>query len=122
MERTRLPVPLDAPTQLYQGERLRDLILCYSGPWAFRPYLSAREDEDLLWHARQGVILAFVECVVTLLLLILGLFPLVGLLAVRIFLPLWLLWCLAMSVASILQGTKGRRHQIPVLHQFIDYL
>ena len=115
-------MPLEVPTPLYQGERLRDLVLCYAGPWAFKPYLNAREDEELLWHARQGVILAFTECVVTLLCLILGLFPLVGLLSVRIFLPLWLLWCLAMSVASILQATKGKRHRIPVIHQFVDYL
>ena len=115
-------MPLDAPTPLYQGERLRDLVLCYEGPWAFLPYLRAREDEELLWHARQGVILAFCECVVALLCLISGLFPLVGLLSIRIFLPIWLLWCLAMSVASILQATKGKRHRIPVIHQFVDYL
>jgi uncharacterized membrane protein len=115
-------LPLDAPSPLYQGERLRDLILCYAGPWAFRPYLRAREDEDLLWHARQGVILAFVECIATLFLMILGLLPLVGILAIRVALPCWLLWCLAMSVVSIIQATKGRRHRIPVIHQFVDYL
>lgn len=113
---------MDVPSPLFQGERLRDLILCYSGPWAFGPYLRAREDEELLWHARQGVILAFVECVVLLLLIILGLVPLLGFLATRVILPLWLLWCLGMSVASILQATKGRRHRIPVIHQFVDYL
>jgi uncharacterized membrane protein len=115
-------VPLDAPTPLYTGERLRDLILCYAGPWAFRPYLHNREDHELLWHARQGVILAFAECVVSLVLIILGLFPIFGSVSVRFFLPLWLLWCLGMSVTSILQGTKGKRNRIPVIHQFIDYL
>jgi uncharacterized membrane protein len=118
----RLPVPLDTPTPLYQGERLKDLILCYAGPWAFVPYLRKREDEELLWHARQGVLLAFVEAVVALALIISGFFPLVGDLALRFVLPLWLLWCLIMSVASILQATKGKRHRIPVLHQFVDYL
>ncbi|HET8714204.1 MAG TPA: hypothetical protein VFM16_00155 [Holophagaceae bacterium] len=115
-------MPLDAPTPLYQGERLRDLILCYAGPWAFRPYLRAREDAELMWHARQGVLLAFIECVVTLALIIFGFFPLVGTISVRFALPLWLLWCLGMSVASILQATKGKRHRIPVIHQFVEYL
>ena len=115
-------MPLEAPTPLYQGERLRDLILCYSGPWAFRPYLRAREDAELLWHARQGVLLAFVECVMTLALIIIGFVPLFGTVALRFVLPLWLLWCLGMSVASILQATKGKRHRIPVIHQFVEYL
>ncbi len=115
-------MPLDAPTPLYTGERLRDLILCYAGPWAFGPYLRCREDLELLWHARQGVILAFAEGAVALALLFAGLFPLAGLVSVRFCLPLWLLWCLGMSVTSILQATKGKRHKIPVIHQFVDYL
>ena len=115
-------MPLDAPAPLYQGERLRDLILCYSGPWAFLPYLRCRDDEELLWHGRQGVLLAFAEVSVALALMILGLFPIIGLLAVRFFLPLWLLWCLAMSVTTVLQAGKGKRNKIPVLHQFMDYI
>jgi len=115
-------VSLEAQTPLYTGERLRDLILCYAGPWAFGPYLRCREDLELLWHARQGVILAFAECVGTLALIFLGLFPVFGAVSVRFFLPLWLLWCLGMSVTSILQATKGKRNKIPVIHQFVDYL
>lgn len=115
-------MPLDPAIPLFQGERLRDLILCYAGPWAFRPYLRCREDEELLWHARQGALLAFAEVVVALALVILGFFPVLGLVALRFLLPLWLLWCLAMSVTAILQATKGKRHRIPVLHQFIEFL
>jgi len=115
-------VPLDAPAPLYTGDRLRDLILCYAGPWAFLPYLRCRDDEELLWHSRQGVLLAFSEVALALALLIMGLFPLLGNVFVRFFLPLWLMWCLAMSVTSILQACKGKRHKIPVLCQFMDYL
>jgi uncharacterized membrane protein len=117
-----LPVPLDAPAPLYQGERLRDLILCYAGPWAFLPYLRSREDEELLWHSRQGVLLAFVEVAIGLALVIMGLFPMVGLLTVRFLLPIWLLWCLGNSVTSVLQACKGKRHKIPVISQLMDYL
>ena len=115
-------MPLESPTPLFTGERLRDLILCYAGPWAFLPYIHKREDPELLWHARQGVILAFAECVVAMTLVFIGIFPLFGWVFARFFLPLWLLWCLSMSVTSILQATKGKRHRIPVLHQFIEYL
>ena len=115
-------MPLDAPVPLYQGERLRDLILCYAGPWAFVPYLRSREDEEMLWNARQGVLLALMEIILGLALALSGLFPIFGILALRILLPLWLLWCLGMSVTSILQATKGKRHKIPVVHQFIEYL
>lgn len=113
---------LDPPTPLYQGQRLKDLVLCYAGPWAFLPYLRNRDDEELLWHARQGVLLAFMEGVIALTLIILGLFPILGVLATRILLPLWLLWCLGMSVTSILQATKGKRHKVPMIHHFLDYL
>ena len=87
-------MPLDAPNPLFTGDRLRDLILCYAGPWAFLPYMRNREDSELLWHARQGAILAFAECTVALAMLIVGLFPIFGPISVRFFLPLWLLWCL----------------------------
>jgi len=115
-------VPLDAPAPLYQGDRLRDLILCYAGPWAFLPYLRCREDEELLWHARQGVLLAFAEAALALALVITGLFPIVGLLAVRFLLPIWLLWCLSMSVTTVLQACKGKRHKIPVISGLMDYI
>jgi uncharacterized membrane protein len=68
------------------------------------------------------VILAFAECVFTLAMAIIGLFPIFGSVAVRFFLPLFLLWCLGMSVTSILQATKGKKHRIPVIHQFVEYL
>ena len=55
-------------------------------------------------------------------LVFLGLFPIVGFLAVRLLLPFWLLWCLGMSAAGILQATKGRKHRIPILHQFVEFL
>lgn len=113
---------MDPQPPMYQGERLKDLVLCYAGPWAFQPYLRNREDEELLWHARQGVLLAFVEIVIALTLIILGLFPILGILATRIALPVWLLWCLTMSVTSIVQATKGKRHKVPVIHLFVDYL
>lgn len=113
---------LDPMTPLYTGERLRDLILCYAGPWAFRPYLRNREDGELLWHARQGVILAFAECIVALALVIMGLLPLLGALAIQFLLPIWLLWCLGMSVTAILRATKGKRHKIPVIHLFVDFI
>ena len=37
-----------------------------------------------------------------------GLFPLFGWIFMRFLLPLWLIWCLGMSVTSILQATKGK--------------
>ena len=115
-------MPLDAPAPLYQGERLRDLILCYSGPWAFQPYLRCRDDEELLWHSRQGVLLAFAELSVALAFLCMSLFPIIGIICLRFLLPMWLLWCLGMSVTSVLQACKGKRHKIPVMHQFMDYI
>lgn len=115
-------MPFETPSPLYTGARLRDLVLCYAGPWAFVPYLKNREDEELLWNAKQGVLLAFSELVVALALIFSGLFPILGDLSLRWILPIWLLWCLAMSVTSILQATKGKRHKIPVLHQFVEFL
>jgi uncharacterized membrane protein len=115
-------VPLEVPAPLYKGDRLKDLILCYAGPWAFLPYLRNRDDEELLWHARQGVLLAFGEVTVSLALLVAGLLPIVGYVCVRFLLPCWLLWCLGMSVTSILQASKGRRHKIPVIHHFLEHL
>jgi hypothetical protein len=76
----------------------------------------------MLWHGRQGVLLAFTEVFVALALVFMGLFPIVGFICIRFLLPMWLMWGLGMSVTSILQACKGKRHKIPVIHQFMDYI
>ena len=68
------------------------------------------------------MILAFAEVAIALALIIVGLFPMVGGLALRFLLPIWLMWCLGMSVTSVLQACKGRRHRIPVIHHLMDYI
>lgn len=115
-------MPLDTHVPLYKGERLKNLVLCYAGPWAFIPYLKCREDEEILWHSKQGVILAFVEIFISIALLIMCLLPIIGLLALHILLPIWLMWCLSMSVTSIIQASKGKRHKILVIGYLLDYI
>jgi hypothetical protein len=41
---------------------------------------------------------------------------------VRFLLPIWLMWCLGVSVTSVLQASKGKRHRIPIISQFLDYI
>ena len=113
---------LDVHVPLYRGERLKNLVLCYAGPWALMPYLHCREDEELLWHSRQGVLLAFAEIFVSIALLIMCLLPIIGLLALHILLPIWLTWCLSMSITSIVQASKGKRHKIPVIGHLLEYV
>ena len=113
---------LDTHVPLYKGERLKNLVLCYAGPWAFIPYLKCREDEEILWHSKQGVMLAFVEIFISIALLIMCLLPIIGLLALHILLPIWLMWCLSMSVTSIIQASKGKRHKILVIGYLLDYI
>lgn len=115
-------MPLNVRVTLYKGERLKNLILCYAGPWAFIPYLKCHEDEEILWHAKQGLLLALVEIFITIAILIAGLFPIIGLIAIHLILPIWLMWCLFMSAMSIVQATNGKRHRIPIIGYLLEYL
>jgi uncharacterized membrane protein len=98
------------------------VVLSYLGLLALIPYLTKKEDPDILWHAKNGLGLAIAEIIVWVALFILNI------VAGRIFAGLGcgmsviscVIWIgvLVLHVYCIVQAVGGKRMTIPVVTEW----
>jgi uncharacterized membrane protein len=102
------------------------IVLSYLWLLALAPLLMAREDAEVQWHARHGVLLLVVELLLGIGSTVLGAalaavpsspYWLVGLLT-----PFVALGVLVLHVLCIVAGLKGQRLVIPGISQYADRL
>jgi uncharacterized membrane protein len=100
------------------------IVLSYLGLLALIPLLVEKDDAEVQWHAKHGLVLTAAEVVVIIGLMIIGgvlgaisggLGCLVGLLW-----PVFMLVVLVVHVLCIVKGLKGDRFLIPGISEFAD--
>ena len=91
------------------------LLLAYAGPAAFVPLTQKKDDADLQWHAKNGLVLFGV--LVALLIIISNLFWY----AWRYERILWLVYIIT-DIAALVKATNGGRLRIPLLTDFAEKL
>jgi len=124
------PPPAEPPPQepaakeVVSENRNVMIVLSYLGPLALVPLLVEKDDREVQWHAKHGLVLIVIEIVVVIGLILLGavlgiissgLTCIVGL--------LWLAFVIAASVVhllSIVKGVNGQRFLIPGVSEFAD--
>ena len=100
------------------------IVLAYLWPLALIPFLLEKQDPDVRWHAKHGLVLMAAEMVALLAYFVL--ISSVGLRALGFGLVLTLLlvvgWIgmLALHVVAILKAVKGERLQIPGLSRYAE--
>jgi len=123
------PEPQDRQTQKVSTSAVSDnrtiwIVLSYLGLLALIPLLAEREDSEVQWHAKHGIVLMVAEIVVIVALQILimivgaisgGLGCLFGLLF-----PLLLVAILVLHIVCIVKGLNGDRFTITGLSDFAD--
>jgi uncharacterized membrane protein len=98
------------------------VVLSYLGLLALIPYLTKKEDPDILWHAKNGMGLLILDVVVWVVLFVLQM------IASRVFSGLgcgigvigcvvWL-GILALHIYCLIQGIGGKRPNIPMVTDF----
>jgi uncharacterized membrane protein len=107
------------------SERGVMIVLAYLWPLALVPLLVEKNDQEVLWHARHGIVLMAADIVVLIvyfvLQLIVGILTGgVGCLLLIIVLPLLFLAIVALHAAAIIKGLNGQRLLIPVLSDYAD--
>jgi uncharacterized membrane protein len=121
--------PDDQPTQTVPPGSVSEnraiwVVLSYLGLLALIPLLVERDDQEVQWHAKHGLVLLVAEVVVIIGLQILtiivgavsgGLGCLMGLL-----LPLLLLAILVLHIICIVKGIRGERFVIKGVSDFAD--
>jgi uncharacterized membrane protein len=122
---TPAPPPREpAATEKVSDNRGVMIVLSYLWLLALIPLLVEKDDREVQWHAKHGLVLTVVEIVVMIALQVLvmilgaisgGLGCVIGLL-----LPLLMLAILVVHVVCIVKGVNGQRFLLPVVSEFAD--
>jgi uncharacterized membrane protein len=124
------PPPAEAPPQepaaKEEVSENRNVMIVLSYLWllALIPLLVEKDDREVQWHAKHGLVLTVVEVVV-----LIGLQVVVMILGVvsgglgcifSLLIPLFLLAVLIVHVLCIVKGINGQRFLVPGISEFAD--
>jgi uncharacterized membrane protein len=119
------PPPQEAaPAEVVSDNRNIMVVLSYLGLLALIPLLVEKEDREVQWHAKHGLVLTVVEVIVFIALQVLimvlgavsgGLGCVFGLLV-----PVFMLAVLIVHIMCIVKGINGQRFLIPGVSDFAD--
>ncbi|MFN7942279.1 MAG: DUF4870 domain-containing protein [Thermoanaerobaculia bacterium] len=111
------PPPPSAPAGGSSNRTLM-LVLAYLGLLALVPLLVEKDDKEVQWHAKHGLVLFFFFVIVF---AVLGVVTSTGLGCVfAILYPFVGLGWLAVTIMCIVKATNGQRFKLPVISDFAD--
>ena len=118
-EETPTPTP-PAPTADAPESTNRGLMIILSYLWilALIPLLVEKDDKEIQWHAKNGLVLTIAEVILQLLV---NAITVTGIGCVfAIFIPLIFLGFTVIRVIAIFKGLNGERFIVPGLSQYVD--
>jgi uncharacterized membrane protein len=95
------------------------LVLAYLGILAVIPFAVEKNDPEVQWHAKHGIVLFVAEIILGFLLGILTHIPVFGCLA-ALLLPLYFLAWAIFHIFLIVKAVNGQRVIIPGITQYVD--
>ncbi len=109
------PAPAAAP-----GSN-RNLMIALSYLWilAIVPLIVEKDDKEVQWHAKHGLVLLVVEIILYAVLAVVSMVPVLG--CVTVFLPfIVFLGFLVIRILCITKGINGERFLIPAISDFAN--
>jgi uncharacterized membrane protein len=97
------------------------IVLAYLGPLALIPLLVEKDDKEVQWHARHGLVLLIAEIIVGVVTSLIAMIPLVGCVAIILFFALWA-GIMILHIMCIIKGVKGERLLVPGISEYADRL
>jgi uncharacterized membrane protein len=107
----------DVPAGKVSPNRTVMFVLAYLWLLAVIPQLVEKEDAEVQWHAKNGLVLTAAEIVLFIVLSILTMIPFLGCLLIFVHLILWL-GIVVLHVIAIVKGVNGGRLVVPVLSDY----
>ena len=95
------------------------IVLAYLWILALVPLLVEKEDKEVQWHAKHGIVLLAAEIVIGIVFAIIMNIPGVGCVSCAVY-PVYALGVVVVHVMCIVKGMKGERFIIPGLSPFAD--
>ncbi len=119
------PPPTESPaTEVVSSNRNIMIVLSYLGLLALIPLLVEKEDSEVQWHAKHGLVLFGAEFIVMIGLMVIG-----GILGAvsgglgcifGLLWPVFMLVILVVHIVCIVKGVNGKRFLIPGVSEFVD--
>ncbi len=97
------------------GNRTLMVILSYLGPFALIPFLTEKDNQDIQWHSKHGLVLFLADIIISILMSIVS-STCIGCIFV---IPVGVI-VVAVHVICIVKGINGERFLIPWLSDFAD--
>lgn len=101
------------------GNRNIMVVLSYLWLLALVPLLTEKEDKEVQWHAKHGIVLMVAEIVLWVVITMLTFMPFMGCLAGIVGLFVWL-GIIVLHIMCIVKGVNGQRLVIPGLSEFAE--
>jgi len=95
------------------------IVLSYIWILAIVPLVMEKEDKEVQWHAKHGLVLLVAEIILYVICGVLGMLPVIGCATVFLF-PIVGLGALIVRILCIVKGINGERFIIPGLSQYAD--
>ena len=95
------------------------IVLAYLWLLALVPLLTEKEDREVQWHAKHGLVLLVAEIAAWVVYFVLTMIPGVGCLLAIVPPIIWLVF-MVVRIMCIVKGTSGQRLLIPGVSEFAD--
>ena len=114
------PPPNQPPSGNVSPNRTIMLILSYLGILAIIPLLVEKDDPEVQWHAKHGIVLVAAWIVLSIGLFILSALPFVGPFLGCAVVPLLWVVVLVVHILCIIKALNGERFRVPFITDFAD--
>jgi len=113
------PPPASPPPAGGSSNKTLMLVLAYLGLLALVPLLVEKDDQEVQWHAKHGLVLTAFWIIVFMVFMMLSFIPGVGCVTSVISIFLWIPMLIIM-VLCIVKAVNGQRFKIPGVSDFAD--
>ena len=113
------PPPMGTPPGAASPNRGIMLVLAYLGPLAVIPLVTEKNDPEIQWHAKHGLVLFVAEIILFCILGVLMHIPVLGCLAALGF-PLLGLVFMLFHIFLIIKANNGQRVLVPGISEFAN--
>lgn len=93
------------------------IVLAYLGPFALIPFLAEKDDQEVQWHSKHGLVLFGADIVISILLTVVS--TMTACVGCIVTLPVWIA-VIAVHIICIVKGVNGERFLIPGLSDLAD--
>lgn len=113
--------PPPPPSGGSDSDRTIMLVLAYLGILSLIPLLVKKDDAEVQWHSKNGIVLCGAAIVLFIVFFVISFVPFVGLLSIPLNCITWIGY-LVLMIVLIMKAVKGERMRLPVVTDIAEKL